>query len=110
MVTQLRDRHSELKATGGDVVVIGMGWPEMASHFKAEERLPFTLLVDQERKTYRALGLKRGGVLDVAGPRVWRKGLKSLAAGNKNKIPKQDPMQLGGAVVVGTSGRIAFFH
>ena len=105
----MRDHHEEFTATGARVVAIGMGWPEMAAHFKREFDIPFTLLVDHDRETYRALGLTRANPWNVYGPPVWIEGIRSIL-NHGNKIPKQDPFQLGGAVVAEKGGEILFVY
>lgn len=105
----MRDRYDEFQAAGADVVAIGMGWPEMAAHFKREFEIPFTLLVDHDRATYRALGLTRANAWNVYGPPVWIEGIQSIFR-HSNKIPKQDPFQLGGLAVVDKNAEVRFLH
>src|SRR5687767_12719771 len=85
-----------------------MGATETARRFKEQQRLPFTVLVDKKRESYRALGLKRGSPMDVMGPRVWSKGLKSVIKHGQG-VPKEDPYQLGGAAIV-KDGEIVLVH
>ena len=91
-------------------MAIGMGVPEMAAHFRDAQKIPFPLLVDQRRQTYRALGIGRGSLIDVAGPKVWARSAKSILTGKGQGVPKQDPLQLGGAIVVETGGRVRYVH
>lgn len=105
----MRDHHEELTASGARVIAVGMGWPEMAAHFKREFDIPFTLLVDHDRETYQALGLARANPWNVYGPPVWIEGIRSIL-NHGNKIPKQDPFQLGGAVVAEKGGEILFVY
>ena len=79
----------------------------MAAHFKEEMKIPFPLLVDHEKETYRALEMKHSSAWNVYGPPVWIEGLKSIAR-HGNKIPKQDPMQMGGMVVAAPGGEILY--
>lgn len=76
-----------------------MGATETARRFKAEYSLPFTVLVDKKRESYRMLGLKRGSFSEVMGPRVWVRGARSLLKHGQG-VPKEDPYQLGGAAVI----------
>ena len=85
-----------------------MGATETARQFKEQQRLPFTVLVDKKRESYRVLGLERGGFSEVLGPRVWGKGLKSLLRHGQG-IPKEDPYQLGGVAVV-KDGKVILVH
>ena len=104
----MRDHHEEFTAKGARVVVIGMGASETARRFKEKERLPFTVLVDKKRESYRMLGLKRGSPMEVMGPRVWGKGLKSVVRHGQG-VPKEDPYQLGGAAIV-KDGKLTLVH
>ena len=85
-----------------------MGATETARQFKEQQRLPFPVLVDKKRESYRLLGLKRGGFSEVMGPRVWGKGLKSILRHGQG-IPKEDPYQLGGVAVI-KDGKVTFVH
>jgi hypothetical protein len=107
----LRDRHEEITAAGGDVVAIGMGWPEAAAAFKQEFRIPFPLLVDRTKESYRALGMRRGNLWDVAGPHVWARGLQNMLKGHSPLArAKQDVLQLGGTVVVTPANELLLVH
>jgi hypothetical protein len=88
--------------------VSGMGATETARRFKEEFALPFTVLVDKKRESYRLLGLKRGSIMEVMGPRVWAKGAKSLLKHGQG-LAKEDPLQLGGVAIV-KNGELVFVH
>lgn len=110
-VAQLRGRYEEFQAKGANVAAIGMGTPGMAADFRDKKGMPFPLLVDANKQTYKALGLRRGSTKDVAGPRVWARGLKAFAMGQTQGLTiKQDPLQLGGAVVFDRGGEVKLVH
>lgn len=104
----MRDEHERFIERGARVVVIGMGATETARRFKAEYSLPFTVLVDKKRESYQLLGLKRGSILDVMGPRVWARGAASLFKHGQG-LAKEDPLQLGGVAIV-KNGEPVFVH
>ncbi|MDQ3952200.1 MAG: AhpC/TSA family protein [Actinomycetota bacterium] len=108
----MRDRYEEFEAKGANVAAVGMGLTAMAKDFKEKQHIPFTLLVDRRRETHRAFELGRGKLLDVAGPKQIARGIKSLLTGNVQgrPAPKQDVLQLGGALVVGPGGRVLYEH
>ncbi len=85
-----------------------MGATETARRFKEKYRLPFTVLVDKKRESYRLLELRRGSWMDVMGPRVWSKGVKAIVRHGQG-IPKEDPNQLGGVAIV-QDGKVRFVH
>lgn len=82
----------------------------MAAAFKEEARLPFTLLVDHTKETYRALDVGRGSLLAVAGPSVWVKGLKAVLTKGQSVRPEQDPFQLGATAVIEPGGKVKHLH
>lgn len=106
----MRDHYDEFRKRGVELIAFGMGIPEMAAHFRDTENITFPLIVDHTKETYRALEIKRAGGWNVYGPPVWWKGIESLIHGYRNKIPKQDPMQLGGAVVARAGGEVVLVH
>jgi hypothetical protein len=82
----------------------------MAKHFADTRDIPFRLLVDHDQVSYRALELKSGSWLDVTGPKVWARGLKGMAKGHLSAIPRQDPKQFGGVMVVAPGGEVRYLH
>lgn len=107
----MRDRYDEITSSGGDVVAIGMGWPEAAAAFKEQFRIPFPLLVDRTKESYRALEMKRGNLWDVAGPHVWTRGVQNIFKGHAPiRRAKQDVMQLGGTLVVDPGDNVLLVH
>jgi hypothetical protein len=106
----LREHHEDFERAGANLLAIGMGIPEMAANFRDTQGIPFPLLVDRTKQTYRALELGRGSWMDVAGPKVWTRGAKSILSGRGQGVPKQDPWQLGGAIVAEAGGQIRYVH
>lgn len=106
----MRDRYNEVTERGADVVAIGMGIPAMAADFRDKQKVPFLLLVDRSKETYRALELRRGNLWDVAGPPAWMRAVKGLAAGHGVAVPQQDPYQLAATAVVAPGGELLFLH
>lgn len=87
-----------------------MGRVDMAAHFRDEFDIPFTLLVDHDRLTYRALEIKRGTLWDVMGPHMWWDFTRRLLKGQAPKGVQADPLQLGGLAVISTTGTIEKLH
>lgn len=101
-------RYEEFRAKGADLAAIGMGIPEMAADFRDKQKVPFPLLVDRTKETYRALDMKRGTLWEVAGPPVWLRFAKGIFAGHGLDKPKQDALQMGGVVVVDRGGDVLY--
>jgi peroxiredoxin len=105
----LSDRYEEFTERGASIVAIGMGRPDMAAHFRDEREIPFPLIVDHDKETYRALEMKRGNLWDVSGPQNWGRFAKGIVKGHGVDVRvKQDPLQMGGAIVVDPGGEIRY--
>ncbi|WP_436792878.1 AhpC/TSA family protein [Actinospongicola halichondriae] len=90
------------------VVVICFSAPDYVAAYQRERLAPLTVLVDEDRGSYRAYGFGRGSVRSVWGPKVWLAYAKLLLAGHRFRRPVEDTLQLGGDVVVGRDGRVAY--
>jgi AhpC/TSA antioxidant enzyme len=66
---------------------------------------------DPDRSAYQALGFGRASVARVwLHPRVWARYLRLLRAGWRAARLDQDTLQLGGDVVLGPDGRVAWIY
>ena len=108
----MRGRYEDFRAKGAEVAAIGMGLTAMAADFREKQDIPFPLLVDRRRETHRAFELTRAGLLEIVGPKQVVNGIKSLLTGNSQgrPAPKQDVLQLGGALVVDAGGKVLYTH
>lgn len=106
----MRDHYQEFRDKGAEVVAIGMGWPEAAADFRDEYRIPFPILVDHTKDTYRALGFQRASLLEIYKLNVIFKGAIEVMTGNRLRQAKQDWHMLGGAVVVERGGDVKLVH
>jgi peroxiredoxin len=102
----VRDRCNEF----GDaaLAVITFGAPERAAAYQQELLAPLPVLVDQDRSTYQAYGLGRGGIWSVWGPRTWRAYARLIVRGRRFHRPTDDTLQLGGDFVIGRDGRVLY--
>jgi hypothetical protein len=109
---QLHRDREEFEDAGVSLVVIGQGTPKHAEHFMDSYDLEgMTLLVDPERKTYKAAGTKKATVDELFGPTVVAKGIvRGLRGGLTQGRTVGHPAQLGGVLVVDTDGRVAYAH
>lgn len=101
-------RYEEFTAKGATVAAIGMGLPGMAEDFREKQGIGFPLLVDHTKETYRALEMKKGNLWDVMGPQNWMRYTKGILSGHGVDRPKQDPLQMGGVIVVDTDGAVVY--
>jgi hypothetical protein len=103
-----RDRF---EAAGGRLVLIGQLTPRHASHFRRREKVDVTVLADNDRGSYKAAGARMAGVGQLIGPSVLAKGLAtSLRTRKLQTRTIGDSAQLGGAMVIGQDGTVAFTH
>ena len=86
-----------------------MGRVDDAARFKHGQRIPFPLLVDRKKNTYRALEAA-SSVAGALGPRVWLKGAKAVLTGHGMAPARQDWRQLGATAVVAPGGEVVYLH
>jgi len=108
-VAQLCQHLSEFELLNTRIVLISFGRPDQARIWLDETNIPFTLLLDPERKAYRAYGLEYS-LLRSWGLNVWRKYAQLLFKGRKWRGIQGDSGQLGGDVLVDSNGRIRFAY
>jgi peroxiredoxin len=98
----LRDNYSTITEAGADVVAIGTGNAMYAKAFIDDERIPFTVLVDDDGKAAAAADI-RGGIgtlFKLASPSVLKAGARARKSGSRQHKVGDRPMQLGATFVV----------
>lgn len=95
----------EFEALKARIVVISFSRPDQARLWLDETNAPFTLLLDPERKAYRAYGLEYS-LLRSWGLNVWQRYVQLLLHGRKWRGIQGDSGQLGGDIIVDSNGRI----
>jgi peroxiredoxin len=98
------DRRHEFGATSIAVITFAVR-DELAPH-RQRLGLPFPLLADPERRTYRQFSLDRGSFSEVWNRRTLRLYFDLVRRGRRLRPPRHDPQQLGGDFVVGPDGRL----
>jgi peroxiredoxin len=104
-----RDRFDE---AGARLAVVGQGTPDRAAHFVDEYDLEgMTVLVDPDRKTYKAAGTKVATVDELFAPQIVAKALK-ITATERLVQGRTDghPAQLGGVLVVAPGGEVVWSY
>jgi hypothetical protein len=109
-VAQLRRHYPELRAAGGEVLTVCFDTLERAERYAHEQDLPFPLLVDPERRVYRAYGLEQGPLWRFLLPKVVVGTVQMMKGGRQLQRPHEDPLQLGGDFVVDPTGLLALAH
>jgi hypothetical protein len=108
----LNRAHSDIEDLGARLVLIGQATPKHAAHFKRRFAPEVeTILADEERASYKAMGLPRGSTSQLIGPKSVAKGIGHLVKGSpiQGRIIG-DVAQLGGSAIVLPGGQIAWSH
>ncbi len=90
-------------------MLIGQATPRHAAHFRRRLGITLTVLADERRATYKAIGAEVAGVGGLFGPRVVAKGIATMAS--QRVVQGRTighPGQLGGALVIAPGGRVLF--
>jgi peroxiredoxin len=106
----LGEAHEDFRKAGADVVAIFQYRAEPTFHFCRKRGVPFECLGDPEREGYHAVGLERGGAMEVIGPQLVKGWLRAARHGALPGIPKGDTAQRPGTFVIATDGTVAYAH
>jgi hypothetical protein len=104
----VRDRIDDLG--GAAVALVTFTRQRNLRGYRSRLGLPFPVLADEDRSVYRAYGFGRASLLRVWSPSVLAEYGRLLRAGRRLRRPTEDTRQLGGDVVVGPDGRIAYLR
>jgi peroxiredoxin len=109
---QLHRDRERFDEAGARLVVIGQGSPRHAEHFIEEYGLDgMQVLVDPDRKTYKAAGTKIATVDELYSPSIVAKAVKITATERLVQGPTRGhPAQLGGVLVVAPGGEVAWSY
>lgn len=106
----MRDSEDEIRRAGATIAAIGLGDRRYAAAFKEETGIAFPLLIDEERRAYRAAGLKVGSVLHVFRSDNFAARRRAKAAGHRQHRLGANPFQLGGSFIFGPGDVDRFAH
>jgi hypothetical protein len=98
-VARLSRRAEAFRDAGAIVVAVGFGSYADAERFRRDVGLTLPLLVDEERRAYRTLRLRRACPLSALGPADVRARLAARAEGHRNRWLARHALQLGGSFV-----------
>jgi len=104
----LRRRYTEIQILGGEVVGISFESRDRLFQMSRQMQLPFPVLSDPEKDTYRAYGLSSGKLRRIFGPGTIWAYVKLLAAGQTYHFRSSDFLQLGGDVVIDAAGTVRY--
>ena len=102
-MAQLCHYQEELERLNAEVWLITFSWPDLADAWRQETCAAFRMLLDPERKTYTAYGLKRSRLRSWNLKTLWAYA-RLLLSGRKWRGIQGDSTQLGGDFVVDQKG------
>lgn len=110
MLAELQRERSRLEEAGVQIVLVHMGEKSQAVELFSRYGLDdVPQIADARRNLYRAFGLAEGGLNQIAGPRIWWKGLQTTLKGFLPGKPQGNVRQLAGAFLV-QEGKIVRTH
>ena len=106
----MRRHYPEIEACGGTVIGVSFESRDRLFQLSRQMQLPFQLLSDPERDTYRAYGVHRGNLWRMFGPGTIWAYIKALSRGNSYHFARSDLQQLGGDFVIDAAGIVRYEH
>ena len=106
----MRAHVDEFRRAGAQLAAVGLGDRTYAAAFRDEAGIGFPLLVDEERRAYRAAELKSASLLHL----LYRENAVARArakqGGHRQHKLGKHPLQLGGSFVFGPGDVDRFAH
>ena len=90
------------------MAAIGLGDRNYARSFREESGINFPLLIDEQRRAYRAAGLRKANLLHLLRGDNAQARRRARTAGHQQQRLGQNPFQLGGSFVFGP-GNVDFY-
>jgi hypothetical protein len=103
-----RGKHA-IEAAGGALYAIGNGNPSFIAGFRETTGFDGPIYTDPSLEVFKAAQLKRG-ITKTLDPRALGNTIGAFMRGRKQGLPQGDQWQQGGALVVGTDGRVLWHH
>jgi len=107
---QLHRIRDELQALGADLFIIGNGAPHFARAFREDLGITTPVYADPSLRTYRLLRFKRAAKDTILSLKTYGAALRALRQGFRQGRVQGDAWQLGGVLVVGPDGTLAYRH
>ena len=106
----MREHEPAFRARGASLAAVGLGDRNYARIFRDETRIPFPLLIDEERKAYHTAELRSANLLHLFRGDNARSRKRARAAGHHQHRFGEHPFQLGGSFVFGPGDVDRFAH
>ena len=106
----MREHQQAFKDKGANLAAVGLGDANYARLFREETGITFPLLIDAERKAYRAVELKKANLLHLLRSDNAAARKRAKAGGFQQKKLGENPFQLGGSFVFAPGNVDKFVH
>jgi peroxiredoxin len=106
----LDQAHEEIRSAGGEVVCVFQYRAEPTANFCRQREVDLECLGDPELAGYDAVGLERGGVKELASPRVALGAIRAARKGQLPGKPEGDTALMPATFVVDTGGSVRYAH
>lgn len=106
----MREREQEIRQKGANLAAIGLGDANYARMFREDAKIAFPLLIDEERRAYRAAGLRQANLFHLLRAENAAARDRARADGHKQHKLGKNPFQLGGSFVFGPGNADLFIH
>lgn len=105
----MRDDYPKFQKNGLAVAVVTQGPPERAAELQRRHQAPFPCLADPKLEAYRAYGLEKGTLAQIANPILLMRAAMAALRGNVG-APGGDVFQMPGTFVIGVDGVLKLCH
>jgi alkyl-hydroperoxide reductase/thiol specific antioxidant family protein len=106
----LREHEADFKRAGAQLAAVGMGDRPYAQAFREETGIGFPLLIDEQRRAYRAASLKSASLLHLFYRANAAARTRAKQGGHHQHRLGQHPFQLGGSFVFAPGNVDRFAH
>lgn len=89
-------------------MAVAHGEPKQAQALCDRFDVPFPCLADPKKDGYQAFDIKRGSVMQVAGPATWAAGIRAFRKGHRVETYGEDVYQLSATFIIDTRGIVRY--
>lgn len=108
----MQPHYDEVRRLGGELLVVSFSKPERVAAALTAHPLPFPVVSDTSRESYRAFGLGRTSWRAILDPRTFGKYVLMMLRGWLPRKPNagEDVLQLGGDFVLDADRRLVYAY
>jgi peroxiredoxin len=106
----LRDHAAEFDRRHVKILVVTFESGYFARSYIEETSLPWPLLIDDKRETYKNYMFISASFWNIWGPKTWWVYLKEILKGEKFRKSEGDIFQRGGDVLIDPKGLVRLHH